>query len=957
MNEDKTARALARYIVGIDLGTTNCAVMSIDTHRSAGQIELFPLFEQVAPGESENRRTLPSFLFLEESGEASGQNSVLKVGVYARDYGAFQPGRLIASAKSWLCHTQVDRTAAFLPWKASEGVKPLSPVDASAEYLRFMAAAWDSAHPDFPLSQQDVVITLPASFDETARELTVRAAAKAGLNRIALIEEPQAAFYAWIYKRISSSQGWDNIVKPGDKILVIDVGGGTSDFTLIQVQPDANYQTNRQVTFHRIAVGEHLILGGDNLDLALAKYLEGKFAQSGVTLTSRQWQTLVRQSRAVKETLLGENAPDSCPAAIPTSGSKLIGGSIHETLTKQEAESILLDGFFPQVELSVLPDRRRSGFQEFGLPFASDAGITRYLASFLSTHRYTTVDGEMTEAQKAALVSDPARPDAILFNGGMFESPLTRRRIVNQIEKWFPGKTEDGQDWSPRILDNDALDLAVARGAAYFGRVRRPDLDSSSTPTVKIHAALARSYYIALEQNGTRRALCVAPAKLNAGDSLELDSLPLKLQVGVPVEFPLYVSSARTTDPAGAIIDIDENQMRALAPLRTIIRGKVNENSPDDSAIPILLKVSLSEIGSLELLLKSRQGKQQWRLDFDIRAAVETETKVQQTSAEMEGALDEQIVQSCREVLQNAFGEKAELKPSETMKLLTAALGQGRDAWPAPFLRSLGNALLDLQDGRTRSVAHESRWLNLLGFCLRPGFGAAMDDWRIEQVWKGVYGKLKFPNPDNRLQLWILWRRIAGGLSAGRQIQITEPVLRQLRTLSSRLKTGRGRSDWTFSPNESAEIFRLFGAMEKLPVEKKEEIGTILLDLLSRKEYATNIDAILWTLGRIGARSGSVGALEAIIPPETAQVWIKTLLRHFETRRAALFAAVMMSRKTSDRYRDVSDSCRNDVFNWLNRTADVSPHWITLVQDGGNMELDEQSEAFGESLPAGLSVQ
>ncbi|MBQ3351707.1 MAG: Hsp70 family protein [Thermoguttaceae bacterium] len=1010
LRENVTA-ALTRntFIVGIDLGTTNSAVMSIDLSAGVGEIESFPLFQKTAPGESDNRLTLPSFLFIEPSGD-------VEVGTYARDFGALQPGRLIWSAKSWLCHSQVDRTAAFLPWKASDDVKKMSPVDAQSQYLKFIADRWNDAHPNAPLDKQDIVITLPASFDETARQLTIRAAAKAGLNKVVLIEEPQAAFYAWIYKISGNRElGIGNSNSPtanlnttpysllptpsptaycllptasnncllptaSQTVLVIDVGGGTSDFSLIRIvqenQSDSENSDERHtVSFHRIAVGDHLLLGGDNLDLALAKLLESKFAQQDVKLTDRQWQTLVRQSRIVKETLLGENAPETCTASIPAAGSKLMAKSLYLTVTKEEVVSALLEGFFPFVDLTAKPDRRRSGFQEFGLPFASDPAITRYLAAFLTN-------------------ANCSRPDAVLFNGGMFESPLTKQRILDQLSHWF--SPADGEPWRPVVLDNDALDLAVARGAAYFGLIRyieklqvasgithsptgelllpsgnlREGLKRSIPSLFRIHATLARSYYIGLEHDGKLRAMCIAPADIQEGQTLEIQNDQLRLQTNAPVVFPLFVSSSRTTDKPGEIIDLDENQMRALAPLRTVI--KLRGETAD--SLRVNIQTHLTDSGALELYLASNEGSGRWRLNFDIRSAVETDVQSVETTAESEGIIDENKIEQSKDVLKACF-ERFEIKPSEVVKRITGIIGQSRETLPAPALRSLFDALMELEPGRKKSATHEARWLNLAGFFLRPGIGASMDDWRIEQIWKSVFGKLRFPQPDNRLQLWILWRRVAAGLSSGRQIQLIEPILRQLRSLCNSLNPGsrpkaKGRNEWFYTPHESAELSRLFGAMEKLPVNAKQETGDLLLSLLSAKETPGSTAAILWSVGRLGARASSITTMETILSPDAVEPWVRKLIgitsrktefiipesERTDAISAAAFAVVLTTHKTGDRYRDVSDSLRTDALRFLESVPDVKPRWLTLVRDGGSLQDDDRAEEFGESLPTGLRI-
>ncbi len=521
-NSPSTENTPSRYVVGFDLGTTNSAVTYVDTTEEPWHVRVFAVPQLVAAGQVEARETVPSFHYQPAAGElppaalrlpwttagAPGRDDPHVVGFFARDHGAVVPGRLISSAKSWLCHSGVDRMAELLPWHGAADVQRLSPVEVSSRYLAHVRAAWDARFPQHPLALQDFVLTLPASFDEVARELTIKAAALAGLPRVVLIEEPQAAFYAWID---AHRDDWDRLVQPGQKILVCDVGGGTSDFTLIRVRRGEG----GKVQFHRVAVGDHLILGGDNLDLALAHYLEQRLTggeqgagsgeqagtmypwsgsgeasfapplaagESGKRLEPRQWAMLVQRSRQLKETLLGPAAPEQLTLSLPWSGSRLIGGARQIEIQRSEIHELLVEGFFPLVPLEAKPSRRGSGFQEFGLPFAPDPAVTRYLAAFLTAHRHVAMeDVELAAGQ------DPARPDIVLFNGGVFESPVLRKRMIDALRHMFGG------GWEPIVLDNDRLDLAVARGAAYYGMVRRGR-------GVRIAAGLARTYYVGVER-------------------------------------------------------------------------------------------------------------------------------------------------------------------------------------------------------------------------------------------------------------------------------------------------------------------------------------------------------------------------------------------------------------------------------------------------------------------------
>ena len=476
----------SRYVVGIDLGTTNSAVTYIDTEEQPWKIRVLSIPQLVSAGETESLDTLPSFFFQPiQTGSIDSESHVrlpweskqqpFSVGSFARDETAQTSGRGIASAKSWLCHTAVDRTAALLPWHGAGDVNRQSPVDVSGHYLEHMREAWDHHFPRHPLADQDVVLTLPASFDEVARELTVEAAAIAGLSRVVLIEEPQAAFYAWVYKHDSD---WESRVEIGQKILVCDIGGGTTDFTLIRVRENeqdtnsgASSETGndntketsnatkqaRKIQFHRVAVGNHLILGGDNLDLAIAKHLEQKLAK-GKKLEAYQWDVLVGISRKIKEQMLSDTSVDKITVNVPSRGSKLIGGSLQTEVTRDEIRDLIVSGFLPPAAIDEKPQNHSSGFQEFGLPYASDPGITRHLADFLTTH----AEAGLEHQEKGSNLTN-ARPDVVLFNGGFFASPLLRQTVIDRIKYWF--QTAEEPKWSPVVLENDRLDLAVARGA------------------------------------------------------------------------------------------------------------------------------------------------------------------------------------------------------------------------------------------------------------------------------------------------------------------------------------------------------------------------------------------------------------------------------------------------------------------------------------------------------------
>jgi hypothetical protein len=927
---DETPRP-ARFVVGIDLGTTNSALAFVDSSRSPWRVESFRVVQATGPAESEALDVLPSFHYEPAPGEFPGDALRLPwqpaaagwiVGAFARDHGARVPGRLVTSAKSWLCHGGVDRTAALLPWHGAPDVTKVSPVEVSSRNVAHARAAWDHAHPAAPLAEQDVVVTVPASFDEIARELTVRAVREAGLPRVTLIEEPQAAFYAWIAHR---GDAWRDDVAPGETALVIDVGGGTTDLTLIEVRSHAT----DGVALHRVAVGEHLILGGDNLDLALAHHVERKLG--GEPLDPGSWSVLVRICQRVKEELLGPGAPQSSTLHVPGTGSRLIGGGRTVDLSADEVREVLLDGFFPRVGLDERPETRPIGFQEFGLPYAADPAVTRHLAEFLSKQ------GEV-----------PVRPDLLLFNGGLFESPAIRERTLEVLASWFRDRDRAAP---PRVLEHDRLSLAVARGAAYYGMVRRGE-------GVRIASGLARSYWVGVErEEGAQAAMCLVPAGLEEGSGVELDR-EFELRLRQPVEFGLFTSGARTTDRPGDLVDVDPGELRALPPIRTVLR--VGKQAKRDTT-RVRLACRLTEIGTLETRCREVEGERSWKLDFDVRSATRTDVAGHTGAGERAGVLDEGAVGIANGVLREVFAPDARtaaIPPERLVRVLEERLELERDAWPPALLRSMWGELLSLETGRRRGVTHEARWLNLTGFALRPGYGFALDDWRVSETWKlAPRGLVHDNNEACRAEWWILWRRVAGGLTAGQQRALAEPLVSALRgrARDGKPKKGSGPAGFRGGSHETAEAWRLLGSLEWLEVTAKVELGRTILREIGERGPRAASGAGVWALGRIGSRVPQYGPLNTVTPPDETARWVESLVAHEPSDDTLPFAIVQLARRTGDRYRDLPSSTRDTALAWMERHA-VAPRYHTLVRDGGALEAEEQLRAFGESLPAGIRL-
>jgi molecular chaperone DnaK (HSP70) len=920
----------SRFVVGIDLGTTNCAMCSVDTSESAWRVDPFRIDQWVDLGQREARETLPSFLYqltphetaamaagLPWAGDRDAPSSC--VGVFARDAGQRHPGRRILSAKSWLSHDGVDRSADFLPWHGDADVPRMSPVAASSRYLKHLRQAWDHAHPDAPLDQQDVVITLPASFDEVARELTINAAKQAGLRRVYLIEEPQAAFYAWIDRH---RDDWTELVRPGPLILVCDIGGGTTDLTLIRVQPAGG--SGNQVQFHRVAVGRHLILGGDNMDLAVATLAEQKISAAGQAspLSPAQWDRMIQASRTVKEVMLGEDRPESFTLSVASEGAKLLAGAIQIELSADEIDRALLDGFFPKVELADRPTGGQSGFQEFGLPYAADPAVTRHLAEFLSEHRRSGLEEQDHDSAD--------RPDLVLFNGGVMAAAAIRRRIMDSISDWFG---RPGEAWRPTVLTSPRLDLAVAHGAAYYAMVRRGQ-------GVRIAANLGRSYYMQV-QDDPPRAICLIPGNAEAGQRFRADAHPLKLQVGAPVQFPLWVSSTRLADRVGELLTIEPTEMSPLPPICTaLVRGRRR----DETELHVFVESELSEIGTIGMFCVEAEGGKRWKLEFDIRSTLETDRGAHLGAGESAGIVDSETVESCADAIARTFGEKSEIKTNEIVKRLESLTETSRNDWPPTLLRELWQFLVDDEVGRRKSPGHEARWLNLAGFCLRPGYGVAVDDFRVQQMWRLLHGRLAFPASQSRTESMIMWRRIAGGLTAGQQQQLAGPMLATLRSKARRIE-----------PHEAMEFWRLIASLERLGVQEKIELGETALSEFQRKKNQRLRPALLWALGRLGGRQLAYGPLNTAIPVGQVDAWLDKLIEIDPPEPDLPLTLVQLGRKTGDRYRDVSDEIRRRAALYL-KSREAPDHLVTLLTEGGTLDRDEETAVFGDTLPLGIRL-
>ena len=612
------AGATARYSIGIDLGTTHCALSYVDRSASDGDTVaqgVLDIPQLTGPASVDAKPLLPSFLYLPHESELTPADMALPwgaadgyvVGEFARSRGAATPIRLVSSAKSWLCHPGVDRRAPLLPADAPAEVARVSPLTASIRYLSHLRWAWDQAHPEAPFDAQDITVTIPASFDPAARELTAEACKAAGYQHLTLLEEPQAALYSWIQ---ASGGDWRKQVKHGDIILVVDVGGGTTDLSLIAVlERDGN------LALQRVAVGEHILLGGDNMDLALAYGVARKLAGEGKQLDAWQTRALAHGCRSAKEQLLADETLQSVPVVVPSRGSKLIGGSIRTEVARAEVLAMLVEGFFPQVAVTDKPiTRARAALTQLGLPYAQDAAVTRHLAAFLARQAGATehIDGlQGTQPEDVAFL----HPTAILFNGGVLKAPQIEQRIQSVINGWL---TADGAQ-PARLLDGANLDLAVARGAAYYGHVRQGR-------GVRIRGGTAQSYYVGVESNmpaipgmePPMSALCLAPFGMEEGTEVALDAQEFGLVVGEAVRLRFFGSSVRRTDAVGTLLDF-------WGPEELVELQEIELNLPADGrtpgeVVPVTLQARVTDIGTLELNAVPVGGVERWKVELDVRA-------------------------------------------------------------------------------------------------------------------------------------------------------------------------------------------------------------------------------------------------------------------------------------------------------------------------------------------------
>jgi molecular chaperone DnaK (HSP70) len=922
-----------QFSIGIDLGTTNCAMAFEGLSNATGQSEVLLISQWESATRFSEAPTLPSFLYLLSQGEAAQMSASDRTlghaewvpGRFARTRAAESPGRVVHSAKSWLCHHGVDRNAPFLPWRSNEipVEKRISPIRASALLLQYLRAAWDARYSGkgVRFDDQEITITVPASFDAAAQRLTLDAAREAGFPEgVRLLEEPQAAFYWWLENGAAGSAVSKQLSEIGvEHVLVIDIGGGTTDFTLFEIAPGPQAPLSR---IKRIAVSDHLLLGGDNIDLALAHRIESRLPAHD-PLSEVQRNFLGARCRDIKERCLSDSSSSVFSVSVPGRGSSLLGSTLGAQIQRAEIESIVLDGFYPESNLEDQPARIQAGLREWALPYAADSAFTRYLAEFLR---------------------DRPIVNAVLFNGGSLYPEVLRQRLQGQITRWQHGA-------QPRILENPEPSLAVARGAAHFGSIVYRHAQ-------RIEAGAARAIYLEVHKKDVGKEtapspalICILPGGAPAEEQFQVTPEGLELRINRPVRFQPYYSTRRERDKAGTVVPWNERDFRRLPPLQTtaMLAGANREGD----RLPVTLTARMNDLGLLHVACVSKDPKTQgtWPLEFDLRPHESGHTKHAdpnesgRTSDQL--GVDTKRLDSAGTRITTLFSRpldrRDKISAANLLKSLEQILGKPKADWNYLLIRSLWRSLNDCFWNRTESVEHEETWLILVGYFLRPGFGATGDDARINELWRIHTEGLEYPGKRNQLQLYILWRRVAGGLSNDRQEAILAPEMPRLRAQA----------------NPPAELVRLAGSLERISFAIKTELFDQFLQTArelaaNRQHSASHLTALGLLLNRSPFYAGPEFVLPAVYVERAYDAlsdldWADTPLVEIQT----LF--LRAARIVNDAKIDLAKSLREKIAAKLQK-AGVAPFKVARLRSYVPIAQADHANLFGESLPPGLVI-
>ncbi|MFK7822962.1 MAG: Hsp70 family protein [Oligoflexales bacterium] len=950
----------SRYIIGIDLGTTNCALSYLDTLDLKKGIRVLSIPQWERNGALISSESLPSFCYLppknaykkgefklpfESYNEEDVESKV--IGSYARKQMSLTPDRVIHAAKSWLSHRGVDSNEAILPWHSDTliGDQRLSPIEVSSLYLKHLQAVWDHEMASFEEAYrfqfQRVIITVPASFDEIASQYTFQAAQVAGysIENVSLLEEPQAAFYYWLqslapiasdnfadFLKVSASKAKDVFFGCGTgfkKVLICDIGGGTTDFSLLEL--DAQGES---LDVSRIAVSDHILLGGDNIDLKIAYFLENKLREEKKikTLHSHQWTALVAEARELKERSLSFFGADwdgeELHVAIAGTGSSLFDGRASTSVDPRAIRKLVLDSFFPKCQRDEIANESRSGLKEFGLPYAKDGAISRHLSSFLRGYSI----------------------DAVLFTGGTLVPAYLQDILRKQIGMW--------QKNEPIILNNDAMHLAVAKGAAWFGA-------SVYFKQGKIKSGYPRNLYVEVSVGASkpRMLMSVLPKGFVGGDSIKLDKQNVKVVLGQPVSFQMFCSLQSDPILPGSLVSMsDIRDIKKMPPLQTKLGlpEKTKKKNREPELVAVNLELGLSETGLLAIDCVAKEGEKpslqghKWRLSFNVQESAVTRqsSSVEQTHEKQStGFYATDCFKQVQEIIGEVYGKARPgtviVNPNKLSREIETTIGLTRDRWGVEQLRGIWESLSKGETRRGRSESHETTWLNLSGFCLRPGYGDSLDKFRMEEVWNAFERGMAFPKGKQvQSQWWILWRRVSGGLDKKKQEKLFAKIAPHIR---------KGAAN--------PEMYMLAGSLELVSVNKKVQLGSSLVKQIKERkpEY---LSQKIWALARIASRVPLYSGPENIIRPSFVQSWIDELSALDFTApqyRGLLHFFVQSGRLVGDRELDLSEEYRERLVSFIAK-FDQGSCYIQQLLEVKPLDLAGQSQLFGESLPAGFMI-
>ncbi|MDD3146818.1 MAG: Hsp70 family protein [Candidatus Riflebacteria bacterium] len=907
--------AASRFIIGIDLGTTQCALSYVDLEDKNLKVRNLEISQLVSGGMIESLPTLPSVIYLCEEGREVNRPTWMTqkdfiIGAYAKELGFEIPGRFVHSSKSWLCHPRAERQSPILPWQSEVSESKISPVEAATEYLSYMISLWDatigSQDESFAFLRQKVIVTVPASFDPSARNLTLEAIEKAGIKSVSLIEEPQAAFYDYLQRNPKTMVGE---LKGVDTVLVIDIGGGTTDFSLIKISwsNDRDYPE-----FARLAVGPHLLIGGDNLDLALARRVEAEFKHRGRKLAGKQWLTLLTQSHTVKEQVLSEELSGKVAFNLAGSGSKVLAGAAKISLESEDIKKTLIDGFFPLVGADEMPDEDNTlGLSEAGLPFTRDAAVTRHLASFLR--------------------ENDVKPDAILFNGGTMKADCLRNRLFEVLSLWRGAE--------PRVLENPHPTLAVAAGAAYYGLVTLglgQKIQSGNPVSVYLGIGTAKS------SGGGRHVpeqlMCILPKGSEAEKDYHMAGKTLGIDLSRDSAFYLfYTPTPPKAEESGRLIKFNSRRYLSLPPC--ILKARTSKGEKQ-----VEIRVRLRETGYLQIFCEEIGGSFSQELRFDLGESEKSSKGAADAPAKRRVPLTATQLKKIDQLLDSAFAGKIEF--NIVFKELEGIIGSSRTNWDAEMLRQLFDLFIVREDEFRSCQGSLVLWFRLLGFCLRPGFGVQGDIARVDRLWQMIDDKHDHSNAEFWSELWIMWKRIAPGLSHERQEALKsrlEPVLFQTRR--------RDKKEREIGQHERNQLWRLLGHLERISVAEKERIGWWII----KAPTSYGVDAVaLSTLARLGARELAYAPDSALVGQAVANAWVEQLLKKAIPGNSYLDTALReIGRKTGDRLVQIDDLLRKSILDIFKKKLRKKA-FIQPLLKAVRLEEKDLAELVGESLPSGF---